>query len=68
VWENACYALAGKDYGIFVADVFRIVDGRMARINGAARYLALDATPTQIRLGASYPQAWLRSFTEDVFA
>lgn len=68
VWENTCYALAGKDYGIFVADVFRIVEGRIARINGAARYLPLDATPTQIRLGARYQQAWLRTFTEDVFA
>lgn len=68
VWENTCYALAGKDYGLFVADVFRIVDGRIARINADERYLPLDATPTQIRLAARYQRAWLRTFTEDVFA
>ncbi|MCI1192137.1 NAD(P)/FAD-dependent oxidoreductase [Calidifontimicrobium sp. SYSU G02091] len=68
VWENTCYALAGKDYGLFVADVFRIVDGKIARVNGEARYLPLDASPTQIRLGARYQQAWLRTFTQDVFA
>lgn len=68
VWENTCYALAGKDYGLFVADVFRIVDGKISRANGKSRYLPLDATPAQIKLGARYQQAWLRTFTEDCFA
>jgi sulfide dehydrogenase [flavocytochrome c] flavoprotein subunit len=68
LWENTCYALAGKDYGLFVADVFKIVDGKIARINGKARYLPLDATPAQIKLGARYQQAWLRTFTSDCFA
>lgn len=67
-WENTCYALAGKDYGLFVADVFKIVEGKIARINTRARYLPLDATPAQIKLGARYQQAWLRTFTEDSFA
>ncbi|MDP3425541.1 MAG: FCSD flavin-binding domain-containing protein [Burkholderiaceae bacterium] len=68
VWENTCYALAGKDYGLFVADVFRIRDGKIARTNGKERYLPLNATPAQIKLGARYQQAWLRTFTQDCFA
>jgi len=67
VWENTCYALAGMHYGLFVADVFRLVDGKIARTNGPDRYLPLDASPAQIRLGARYQQAWLRTFTQDVF-
>jgi len=67
VWENTCYALAGSEYGLFVADVFRLQDGKIARSN-KARFLPLDASPQQIRLGARYQQAWLRTFTEDVFA
>lgn len=67
-WENTCYALAGKDYGLFVADVFRIKDGKIARDNGKERYLPLNATPAQIKLGARYQQAWLRTFTQDCFA
>jgi sulfide dehydrogenase [flavocytochrome c] flavoprotein subunit len=66
VLENTCYALAGSRYGLFVADVFRVVDGKIARVN-SARFLPLDASPNQIRLGARYQQAWLRTFTEDVF-
>jgi sulfide dehydrogenase [flavocytochrome c] flavoprotein subunit len=69
LWENTCYALAGKDYGLFVADVFKILpDGKIGRINGKSRYLPLDATPAQIKLGARYQQAWLRTFTADCFA
>ena len=68
-WENTCYALAGKDYGLFVADVFKIgADGKIGRINTRARYLPLDATPAQIKLAARYQQAWLRTFTADCFA
>ena len=69
LWENTCYALAGKDYGLFVADVFKIgADGKIGRINTRARYLPLGATPAQIKLGARYQQAWLRTFTADCFA
>jgi len=68
LWENTCYALAGKDYGLFVADVFKIIDGKIARINGKGRYLPLNATTAQIKLGARYQQAWLRTFTADCFA
>lgn len=66
-WENTCYALAGSQYGLFVADVFRVVDGKIARVN-RDRFMPLDASPNQIRLGARYQQAWLRTFTEDVFS
>lgn len=68
MWENTCYALAGKDYGLFVADVFKIIDGKIGRVNTKARYLPLDASPAQIKLGARYQQAWLRTFTQDCFA
>ena len=67
VWENTCYALAGSDYGLFVADVFRLKDGKIAQISGQ-RYLPLDAPLAKIRLAAAYQQAWLRTFTEDCFA
>jgi len=68
LWENTCYALAGKDYGLFVADVFKVIDGKIGRVNTKARYLPLNASPAQIKLGARYQQAWLRTFTQDCFA
>jgi len=67
VWENTCYALAGSNYGLFVADVYRLKQNRITQISGQ-RYLPLDASMTQIRLAAAYQQAWLKTFTEDCFA
>lgn len=68
VWENTCYVLAGSQYGLFVADVFRIKDGGvMYRVN-PDRFPSLHQTPAQIRLGAAYQQAWMRTFIQDCFA
>ncbi|MDD3608650.1 MAG: FCSD flavin-binding domain-containing protein [Halothiobacillaceae bacterium] len=66
-WENTCYALAGSDYGFFVADVFALKEGKITNVSGH-RYLPLNASEAQIRLGAVYQQAWMKSFTDDCFA
>lgn len=67
-WSNTCYALAGDDWGLFVADTFRIVDGKIARTNTRARYQDLDASRVQRQVAARYLRAWMRSITADAFA
>ncbi len=68
LYQNTCYALAGnQDYGQFVADVFRVRDGRITRVNNP-RYLPLDAGPVQYSLAALYTHNWMKSFTDDCFA
>ncbi len=67
LFENTCYALAASDYGLFVADVFKVLDNKIVRVNGP-RYLPMNASPAQIKVGARYQQAWLRTFTQDCFA
>jgi len=68
IWQNTCYALAGNtDYGIFVSDVFRLVDGKIRRMP-YQRFLPFDATEIQYKLSAMYQQNWMRAFTEDCFA
>ncbi|MFP4273379.1 MAG: FCSD flavin-binding domain-containing protein [Halothiobacillaceae bacterium] len=68
IWQNTCYALAGNiDYGMFVADVFRLKDGHIRRLDNP-RYLPFDATEMQYRLAALYQQNWMQAFTEDCFA
>ena len=66
-WSNTCYALAGDDWGLFVADTFRIVDGKIARTNTRARYQDLDASRVQRQVAAKYLRAWMRSITADSF-
>ncbi|HET19090.1 MAG TPA: pyridine nucleotide-disulfide oxidoreductase, partial [Chromatiales bacterium] len=68
LYQNTCYALAGHpEWGQFVADVFRIKDGRITRVP-ARRYMPLDASPVQRRLAATYTHAWMTAFTDDCFA
>lgn len=68
VWSNTCYALAGEDYGLFVADVFRIMDGKIGRTNTRARYQYLKASPAEQALAAEYLHSWMNTITADSFA
>ncbi|MFW6028220.1 MAG: FCSD flavin-binding domain-containing protein, partial [bacterium] len=68
VYQNTCYALAGNtENGMFVADVFRLEDGKIVRVD-ERRYLPFDATQQQIRLAALYQHNWMTAFTEDCFS
>ncbi|MGC8731813.1 MAG: FCSD flavin-binding domain-containing protein, partial [Halothiobacillaceae bacterium] len=68
VFQNTCYALAGnQDYGQFVADVFRVKDGKIKRLPNP-RYLPLDAQPVKHSLAALYTHNWMKTFTDDCFA
>ena len=66
-WSNTCYALAGDDWGLFVADTFRIVDGKIARTNTRARYQDLSASREERLVASRYLRAWMRSITADAF-
>lgn len=66
-WSNTCYALAGDDYGLFVADVFRIVNGKIARVNTRERYQFLTANRYEQALAAQYLRSWMRTITADSF-
>lgn len=67
VWSNTCYALAGEDYGLFVADVFRIMDGKIGRTNTRARYQYLKAQPAEQALAAQYLHSWMNTISADSF-
>jgi sulfide dehydrogenase [flavocytochrome c] flavoprotein subunit len=46
-----------------------LVEGKIARVNGKSGATCRSTPrPAQIRLGARYQQAWLRTFTQDCFA
>lgn len=66
-WSNTCYALAGDQWGIFVADVFRIVDGKIARVNTRARYQFFTASQAERMMASQYLRSWMRTITADAF-
>ena len=68
VFQNTCYALAGNtESGMFVADVFRLEDGTIVRVD-EQRYLPFEATKLQKKLAAVYQHNWMQAFSDDCFA
>ncbi len=69
VLQNTCYAKAGpNDYGMFVADVFRQNPEGVLKRAQQPRYLPFNASTAQFRLSAVYLEAWMQSFTQDIFS
>lgn len=66
-FSNTCYALVGDEYGIFVADTFRIINGKIARTNTRARYQYLNASDMERMLASRYLRSWMNTITADSF-
>jgi len=67
VLMNTCYSLVAPDYGISIAGVYRVVEGKITAVEGSEGVSPLDA-PDEIRsLEAAYAQSWYSNITADVF-
>jgi len=64
---NTCYSLVAPDYGISIAGVYHIADGRLADVGGAGGVSPLDAPPDFRALEASYAEAWFRTIASETF-
>ncbi len=65
---NTCYSLVGPDYGISVADVFRLgADGMIVAVEGAGGVSPLDADPEFRKHEADYARGWYASITADMY-
>jgi len=65
---NTCYSLVAPDYGISVADVFRVAaDGSIKKVDGAGGVSPADA-PAQFRAQeAEYARSWYANLTSDIY-
>ena len=50
-----------------MADVFRIVDGKIARVNTRARYQFFTASQAERMMASQYLRSWMRTITADAF-
>lgn len=66
-WINTCYSLVGPEYGISVADVYRLADGRIAAVAGAGGVSPLGADPAFRAAEARFAAGWYDSITEDIW-
>jgi len=65
---NTCYSLVAPDYGISVAAVYDLVDGKIAAVEGAGGLSPSGADDAFRKLEADYADGWYDSITRDIFA
>jgi sulfide dehydrogenase [flavocytochrome c] flavoprotein chain len=65
---NTCYSLVAPDYGITVADVYRVdAKGTIAPVEGAGGVSPLGAPPAFRAREADYARGWYASITAETF-
>ena len=68
LWENTCFSRANSEYGVSIADVYKLKDGKIKKVTGAGGVSPLDAPRMANRLEALYQESWMRAFVKDCFA
>ena len=64
---NTCYSLVAGNYGISVAGVYSLQDGKIAEIKGSGGVSPKDAKPEFRQMEATYALGWYASITKDVW-
>jgi sulfide dehydrogenase [flavocytochrome c] flavoprotein subunit len=64
---NVCYSLAGENYGVSIADIFKVVNNRIVKLP-ASGVSPITDSPAQPLLEAIYQRNWHRTFASDCFA
>jgi len=71
---NTCYSMVGDDYGISVAHLYRVIDGKFKYIpagSGVSMINMPDKSPVPPiyrKLEAEYVDGWIRNVLADAFA
>lgn len=66
-YVNTCYSLITPDYGISVAGVYRLTEGKIVAVKDSGGISPAEASETQRKLEAEYARAWFNNVTADVF-
>ncbi len=67
-YVNTCYSIVGEDYGISVADVYRLQEDKIAAVEGAGGLTPSDASPEDLRREVAYAYSWYNNITTDMFS
>ena len=67
-YVNTCYSIAGPDWGISVAGVYKIgADGKIAEVPGAGGLTPLDAPDWAHKREVEYAESWYKNIIKDSF-
>ncbi len=63
-WVNTCYSLVGPGYGISVAMVYDLKNGKVSKVKGSGGLTPKDANRG---IEAIYAESWYNNITDDLF-
>ena len=66
-YVNTCYSLVTPDYGISVAAVYQLKDGKIVSVEGAGGVSPAEASEMQRKQEAEYARSWFDNVTADIF-
>lgn len=65
---NTCYSVAGPDWGISVAGVYKLAaDGKISEVPGSGGVTPMDASPDAHKREVEYAHSWFKNIIEDSF-
>jgi len=66
-WANTCYSLVGPDYGISVAGVYGVSEGKIVEIKGSGGVSPREASQEIRKREADYGVAWYNAIAQDTW-
>ena len=66
-YVNTCYSIIAKEWGISVAAVYQLVDGKIIGVEGAGGLSPMDANDATRAVEAQYAVSWFKNITSDMF-
>jgi sulfide dehydrogenase [flavocytochrome c] flavoprotein subunit len=67
IWMNTCYSLLSPTWGITVAGVYRVIDGKLGEVPGSGGVSPKDAPPAFRALEAAYAESWYTNIVRDIW-
>lgn len=66
-WANTCYSLVAPDYGISVAGVFEVQDGKIVEVKGSGGISPRQASDDFRKREADYGVGWYNAISQDTW-
>ena len=66
-YVNTCYSIISPEWGISVAAVYQLVDGKIVGVKGAGGLSPMDASAETRAVEAQFARSWFLNITADMF-
>jgi sulfide dehydrogenase [flavocytochrome c] flavoprotein subunit len=66
-WVNTCYSIVAPTDAISVAMVYKLVDGKVVKVEGSGGLTPMDSSTAERQRTVGYAHSWFNNITHDTF-